>query len=107
MEREQLEGILENAQPGTKLRLTFNAGTGRKLTLDDETNAAVVFFVLMKDKNIIIREMDWATMYAVGTSGYWSNDDNRKVEVEIPQGFNRDWFVGRVQRGLEQVEILT
>lgn len=107
MDRKILEDALLGIEAGTKLRLTFQAGKGRKGVLDDNTKAVVCYFVMMKDKNIIFpKEVDWAVMYAVALSGYWSLDSNRVVEVVVPEGFDQEWFVERLSIGLERIEIL-
>ncbi len=107
MDRSELTQTVRGIFPGTKLRLTFKPGTGRKGVLDSETKAATGFFVMMKDKNIIFpNESDWATFYAVATSGFWDQDSNRVVDVIVPDGFDPDWFVHRLHYGLEKIEIL-
>ncbi len=107
MTSQEIRDALTGVVAGTKLRLTFNAGSGKKGFLDGETKAAVCYFVMMKDANIIFPdEMDWAVMYAVGLSGYWDHDSNRIVEVLIPEGFNLDWFSQRLEGGLEKLEVI-
>lgn len=107
MERTALQSTIENVETGSKLRLTFNNGTGPKLDLDSDTMSAFRFFMLGAENNLSMQGNDYFSCRAVLESGYFDQESNRVVEVEATEHFDPDWFVGRLHRGLEGVEVLS
>ncbi|MFC1656509.1 hypothetical protein ACFL14_00885 [Patescibacteria group bacterium] len=106
METSTVTDIVAKAKSGDQLRLVFKNGTGQKGTLDDATQIAVVYLAMgAQEGMLILAESDWATMYAVGTSGFWDNNSNRTVMATVPDEFDKGWFIDRLSPGLESVEI--
>ncbi len=107
METSVVTDIVTKAKSGDQLRLVFKNGTGQKGTLDDITQAAVVYLAMGAQAGmLVLAESDWATMYAVGISGFWDNDSNRTVITTVPDEFDKGWFINRLSPGLESVEIV-
>jgi hypothetical protein len=115
MEFTALRSIIDQVQPGTKLRLTFKQANGRprpnhhggsRYFIDDSMVATLSYFGLMAGQNLIIDEMSLFLVRAVVQSKYWDSDQNRTFTVTIPEEFDRGWFEKRLCDGLEKVEIL-
>lgn len=107
MDRDKFASVLSKVSPGTRLRVTFKPGSGKKGILSADVKAGVMYFMMMAGKNVNFEnETDRITLYAVVESGYWDHDANRKVMVSIPEGFDSNWFKQRLQERVENLEIL-
>lgn len=54
---------------------------------------------------IMIDRRDEAAVKAVVITGEWDNDVNRTVRLRTTEQFNTDWFVSRLIRRVEYVQI--
>ena len=63
--------------------------------------------MLGMDRNGIIslKTGDRMTMMAVMGSGNWEHDENRTLEVTLTDDFDADWFISRMRRALDRIEV--
>lgn len=114
MLRRELMAMAKGLVAGDKVRLTFKAGMldkssgkgGRvpKIVLDDVTQGSVVYLAMMRNKNVLMAEGEWALMYAIGSSGHYQSESDLTVTVEVPEQFDPQWFAARLADGLESAE---
>ena len=91
--------VVKTAESGSrKVRITFKKSA-------EKTD---VYYLLGMKRNGIIafqNPMDEAVMMAVAQSGDWEFDDNRTLTLTLTETFDADWFIGRMRRCLENIEI--
>ena len=96
--REQILKAVQEALAGSlEVRITFKE-TGK---------AGVVYLMGMVRNGIVsLSDRDLLTLSAVAQTIDWDNAGDRTVIVTLTEKFDRDWFVGRMYRELEKIEIV-
>lgn len=79
-----------------------------KITFKREATVAQVAFLLgMASAGIIqLNEQDEALLECVVLSKDWGGDRNRTTTLTLTDKFDKDWFVGRMERALEKIEVV-
>jgi hypothetical protein len=100
--------LVRQAKPGQKFELTFRLEDSKppKFNLSDGMKAAVSYLLGMHGENLLFPDFIKMNLWSVANSGYWSSDSYRKVKVEIPEGFDPDWFLDRLENYLEKVQVI-
>lgn len=90
--------VQEALNGSRKVRITFKPSAEK---------ADVTYLLGMKRNGIIAFQnpMDEAVMMAVAQSGDWEHDDNLTLTITLTETFDADWFIGRMRRCLENIEI--
>ena len=98
MGRQEVAERLAEGPPGTTLRLTYKEDcTFDPFYLVGMAGAEAIQFV---------NPMDRATIMAVQRSKNWGHSSNRTIEVVTTETFDLEWFVDRVARPLESLEVV-
>jgi hypothetical protein len=95
--QENINQVVKDAQAGSrKVRVTFKPDATSDLN-----------YLLGMDRSgiITLKGGDRLTMMAVMQSGRWEHDENRTLEVAFTDDFDADWFIGRMRRALDQIEV--
>ena len=95
--QENITQVVKDAQAGSrKVRCTFK----------QDAYSDISYLLGMDRSGIIaLKTGDRMVMMAVMGSGNWEHDENRTLEVTLTDDFDSDWFVGRMRRALEQIEV--
>lgn len=81
-----------------------------RITFEKSAEKTDVYYLLGMKRNGIIafqNPMDEAVMMAVAQSGDWEHDDNRTLTLTLTETFDAEWFIGRMRRCLENIEVVT
>lgn len=95
--QENITQIIKDAQAGSrKVRCTFK----------QDACSDTSYLLGMDRSGIISLETgDRLVMMAVMQSGNWEHDENRTLEVTLTDDFDADWFVSRMRRALDKIEV--
>lgn len=79
-----------------------------KITFDKDCAFDVNYLIGMVEGGIVkVSQSDYAILLAVSASKDWGSERNRTVELELTDKFNEDWFVDRLARPLDKIEIVS
>ena len=96
--RAQIKEAVKTACTGArKVRITFK----RSATGD------INYLLGMKRAGIVeFAHGDEVVLMAVEMSGDWEHDENRVLVVTLTDTFDDEWFVGRMWRALDAIEVV-
>lgn len=98
MDRTQLQTKIASVKPGQKLKLAFN---------DNAKHGGLNYlFGMNKAGVILIEKADRLTLEMVAMSRDWDGNKNKFVTIHATATFDQGWFVDRMYRELDGVEVL-
>ena len=95
--QENITQVVKAAQDGSrKVRVTFKQDAYGDIS-----------YLLGMDRSRIItmKAGDRMTLMAVMGSGSWERDENRTLEVTFTDEFDAEWFISRMRRALDKIEV--
>ena len=96
--QENISQVVKDAQSGSrKVRITFKPDAYSDIN-----------YLLGMDRSGIItmKAGDRMTLMAVMGSGNWEHDENRTLEVTFTDEFDGEWFISRMRRALDKIEVV-
>jgi len=98
LDRTTVKSHLSSLNPGTKLRLTFKK---------NGTIGTTYLLHMIRAKIVAVDQpMDEAVLWAVSGNQKWDGDRNRIVTISLTETFTPDWFMERIYRELEGLDII-
>jgi len=96
--QENISEVVKAAESGSrKVNITFK---------QDAQSDINYLLGMDRSKIITMKAGDRLTLMAVTQSGSWERDENRTLEVTFTEEFDSDWFIGRMRRALEKIEVV-
>jgi len=95
----------------TKIMEALKAALGGsrkvKITFKQETVTDLAYLMRMERVGLIqLDDNDKANLTRVlKFGGWWENDSNRTTIVTLTAQFNENWFLARMERALEAIEV--
>jgi len=79
------------------------------ITFKRDAIGEISYFIGMVQEGIVEPKhpMDFITLMAVSQSGDWSHDSNRTLDIILTSSFEEEWFVSRMERALESIEVIS
>lgn len=97
MDRTQLQTKIADVKPGQKLKLQFN---------ENAKHVGVSYLLGMNGAEVVLLEKaDCTRLELVATLRNWGNE-KKFVTIHVPAKFNQSWFVDRMYRELDSIEVL-
>ena len=99
MKAVDVEQMISNVPVGTKLKLSFKP--------ENDVSAEIYYLLGMARAGAVdISHSDKLFLLAVAESKNWGASNDRSVVVTTTLTFDIEWFVDRMARPLEKLEIL-
>jgi len=96
--REQIAQAIQAALQGSrKVRIIFKRGA----------TSDVKHLIAMARAGILSLGKDLMNLEAVAVSGEWESGRNRTTVVTLTDTFDQEWFVGRMERALEKIKVVS
>ncbi len=87
---------LDNVQPGDKVTIRFKP----------EATDDVVYVLAMRRASVLeLKPGDVMLLEAVRMTDDWDHDSNRTMTLTAGPRWNSDFFVGRMRRAIESLEV--
>ena len=97
MTLEQIQELVAKLTVGQKINVVYKKQSAREVS----------YLMGMHQSNVInLDSATWALAFAIGTSGNWSSDRNRTMQLTVGENWDLTWFNGRVSPELEKIELL-
>jgi len=94
--RSQVDfNILTEVETGDTLQTRFKT----------EGLIGITYLLGMIHHGLVTATKDFLTLLAVAESGYWDEDVNRYVTLEVTNAFDQNWFADRLRDHIDSLEI--
>lgn len=95
MNPAQIAEVIKAIKPGDNFKIQFK-----------ETEIGDVAYLMGMHNNGFLTVSDPVMMMAIVSSQAWGAPANRIFEVKANNGWDVNWFSGRIQRRIEAIEII-